>query len=198
MAEVRESYLMKIAHPTDPARIWSGVGDLYIPTDALVETTAGPHKYLGAGELLSIPDFQQLINGVAERLELVVSGVNDETVRLAVEDAPGVRNAPVYIGRIDFDENWQPIGVVEWEATFRADFLVVDSEASGGFRIRTIKLSIGTDDTGRAFAPAAYFTDADQRQRSATDEIFSNVARLNRGTSRVFGPRYVESSGGFF
>ncbi len=198
MAEVRESYIMKIAHPTDPARIWSGVGDLLIPQDALVEKTVGPHKYLGAGQLLSIPDFQQLINGVAERLEITVSGVNDETVRLAVEDAPGVRNAPVYLGRIDFDANWQPIGVVEWEATFRADFLVVDSDSSGGQRVRTIKLSIGTDDTGRAYAPTSYFTDADQRLRSATDTVFSNVARLNRGTSRVFGPRQLAPSGGLF
>lgn len=194
MAEVRESYLLKIDHPDEPARIWSGVGKLVIPAD-IVE--AAPATYLGASQLLTVPDFQQLINGVAERLEFVVSGVDEETVRLALEDAPGVKNAGVYLGRVDFDSDWQLLGV-EWEATFRADCLTVESEGSSGRRQRTIKLSVGTDDTGRSYAPASYYTDADQRLRSATDKIFDHVARINRGTSRVFGPRYKEQSGGLF
>ena len=186
---VRESYLMKIDHPDDPARIWSGVGPLAIPAD-IVE--AAPATYLGAGELLSVPDFQQLINGVAERIEILVSGVSEETIRLALEDAPGVKNAAIYIGRIDFDADWQQLGPVEWEATFRADCLIVESQAQNGTRVRTIKLSAGSDDTGRSFAPAAYFTDADQRLRSATDSFFDHVAGINRGTSRIFGPRFPE------
>jgi hypothetical protein len=186
MAEVRESYLIKIDTP-DPARIWSGVGNLEVPADGLVEVA--PATYLGAGELLSVPDFQQLINGIAERLEFVVSGVSDETIRLALEEAPDVKNAAIYIGRIDFDENWQQLGPVEWEATFRADCLTVDSETSGGRRMRTLKLSAGSDDTGRTFSPASFFTDADQRLRSPDDAIFDHVARINAGTTRIFGPR---------
>lgn len=186
MAEVRESYLIKIATP-EPGRIWSGVGNLEIPADAV---EGAPAVYLGAGELLSVPDFQQLINGVAERLEFAVSGVSDETLRFALEDAPDVRNAPIYVGRIDFDENWQQLGPVEWEATFRADCLTVDSEASGGRRTRTIKLSAGSADTGRTYAPVSFFTDSDQRRRSPTDTFFSLIARINAGTSRIFGPTY--------
>lgn len=185
MAEVRESYLMKIDTP-DPARIWSGVGDLVIPADTV---EAAPATYLGAGQLLSVPDFQQLINGVAERLEFTVSGVDEETVRLALEDAPTVKNSAIYIGRIDFDENWQQLGPVEWEVTYRADCLTVESQADNGMRIRTLKLSAGSADTGRSFAPAAFFTDADQRLRSPTDSIFDHVGGINQGTSRVFGAR---------
>lgn len=188
MAEVRESYLMKIDHPDEPARIWSGVGNLIIPAD-IVE--AAPATYLGAGQLLSVPDFQQLINGVAERVEFTVSGVDDETIRLALEDAEGVKNAAIYIGRIDFDEAWQQLGPVEWEATYRADCLTVESQAENGRRVRTLTLSAGSADTGRSYAPAAYFTDADQRLRAADDRIFDHVAGINQGTSRVFGPRYV-------
>lgn len=188
MAEVRESYLLKI-DTIDPARIWSGVGMLEIPPDRVEPLGA---TYLGAGELLSVPDFQQLINGVAERIEFTVSGVSDETVRLALEDAPTVRNAAIYIGRIDFDENWQQVGPVEWEATFRADCLVIDSTSSGGKRTRTLKLSAGSDDTGRTYAPAAFFTDADQRLRSPDDSFFDHVARLSNGSSRVFGPRVAK------
>lgn len=193
MAEVRESYLIKIDTP-QPARIWSGVHDLIIPAD-IVE--AAPATYLGAGELLAAPDFQQLINGTAERLEFTVSGVSAETLRYALEDAPDVKGATMYVGRVDFDADWQ-IVAVEWEATFRCDTLTVDSEGAGGKRVRTIKLSVGSDDTGRSYAPTSYFTDADQRLRSATDAIFSLVSGITRGKSRVFGPRYVDKGSGFF
>lgn len=183
MAEVRESYLLRIASDP-PARVWSGVGDLEIPADIVEDATA---TYLGAGQLLSVTDFQHLINGVAERVEFSVSGVNDETVRLALEDAPSVKGAAVHLGRIDFDENWQQLGPVEWEATFRADTLTVDSQGSNGQRTRTITLSVGTSDTGRSYAPMSFFTDSDQRRRSPTDAVFSFVAGINGGTTRRFG-----------
>lgn len=191
--EVRESYLIKIDTP-DPARIWSGIGNLTIPAD-IVE--AAPATYLGAGELLSAPDFQQLINGIAERLEFTVSGITEETLRLARDEAPDVKGAMMYVGRVDFDDEWQIIAV-EWEAVFRCDTLTVDSQGQGGKRVRTIMLSVGTDDTGRSYAPSSYFTDADQKLRSPTDTVFSLVSSITRGKSRVFGPRYVEPSGGLF
>lgn len=194
MAEVRESYLLKIDHPDDPARIWSGVGNLVIDAD-IVESAAA--TYLGAGELLSVPDFQQLINGVAERVEFTVSGVSEETMRLALEDAPGVKNCGVFVGRVDFDSDWQIIAV-EWEATYRADVLSVESEAANGRRVRTIKLSVGSEDTGRSYAPASYFTPSDQHLRASDDDIFDHVPAMNRGISRIFGPRSSGGGGGFF
>ncbi len=184
MAEIRESFLLKIDTP-DPARVWSGVGPLVIPADAV---ESAPAEYKGAGELLGVPDFQQLINGVAERVEFVVSGVSDETVRLALADAPTVKFAMVYIGLVTFDANWQVISV-EWEALYRADVLAVESQSQSGRRERTIRLSVGSEGTGRSYSPAAFFTDTDQRQRSATDSIFTHVASISRGVSRVFGPR---------
>lgn len=186
MALVRESYLLRIGTPT-PVRVWSGVGDLSIPNDA-VEPVNGA-IYLGAGQLLSAPDFQQLINGLAERLEFVISGVSEEATQLALEEAEGVKNAAVHVGRIDFDANWQRLGAVEWEATFRADVLTLESDAQAGTRVRTLKVSVGTADTGRSYAPVAFFTDADQRLRSPTDAFFDHVAGINAGTSRIFGPR---------
>lgn len=184
MAEVRESYLVKIDTPT-PARIWSGIGDLVIPADA-VETA--PAKYLGAGELLNVADFQQLMNGFAERLDFVVSGVDADMVAMAREEAPDVDNAMVYLGRVDFDAGWQIIGV-EWEAVFRANTLTIDNQSSAGQRVRTITLSIGNGDTDRSYSPISFFTDADQRLRSPTDDIFKNVGNINQGVTRTFGPR---------
>lgn len=180
----RESFGIRIA--ADPvARLWSGHGDLLVPAD-IVE--GEPAIYLGGGTLLNAPDFQQLINGTAERLELQLSGVSAEAIRLALEEGPSVRGAKVHLVRFDFDDAWQLIGV-EYEAVFRADKLSMSSRQEEGGRTRTLTLSIATEDTNRSRAPLAYFTDQDQRRRSPTDAFFSHISGIAAGTSRRFGPR---------
>ncbi|WP_159975892.1 MULTISPECIES: hypothetical protein [unclassified Novosphingobium] len=182
---LRESFALRIE--TDPvARLWGGVGDLIVPPD-IVETA--PALYLGAGQLLTAPDFEQGINFTAERIDIQLSGVSSDLVALALEDAATIRNARVHFVTIRFDQNWQLVEV-EYEAVFRADKLTVSSEdGDNGSRTRTITLSIGTEDTNRSRAPMSYFTDQDQRRRSPTDAIFSNVAGINQGTTRKFGPK---------
>jgi len=167
------------------ARLWSGVGDLIVPADIVEAQSA---VYLGAGALLNAPDFQQLINGTAERLEVQVSGVTAEALDIALREGPSVRGAKVHFVRFDFDDNWQLIDV-EYEAVFRADKLTIESQdEEGGGRTRRLTLSIGTEDTNRSRAPLAYFTHQDQQRRSATDRIFDHVAGITTGTTRRFGP----------
>lgn len=182
---MRESVVMLILCEPDPARVWGGVGDLTIPANTAEGTS---ETYLGAGELLDVPEFQQLINGVAERVEIQVSGVSAETVRLAVEDADIVKGAKAYIGRVTFDDDWQLVGTVTWESEWRCDVIQVGSQDQNGKRTRTISISIGSENTNRSFAPLAFFTDADQRKRSSDDAIFDHVAAIMQGTSRRFGP----------
>lgn len=186
MATYRESYIVRIACDP-PVLIWSGLGLLPLPADAVIPVA---DDAIGAGELVSIPDFQQLINGTAERLEFTLSGVSEETVRLALEDAASVRGARVDLGRIDFGADWQPLGPVEWEATFEARSLTVSRPRSTEEGVqRSISLTIVQGNTTRSRARTAYFTDADQRRRSPTDAIFSHVAGITAGTSRRFGPK---------
>lgn len=185
MATYRESIVVRIACDP-PALIWSGAGPLSLPADIVIPETA---IALGAGELVSVPDFQQLMNGTAERLEFQLSGVSAETVRLAIEDAPSVRNARVDVGRIDFDADWQPLGPVEWEATFEARSLTVSRPQTQGDQVsRTISLTIAHGETTRSRSPNAYFTYQDQIRKYPTDQVFSNVAGINNGTTRRFGP----------
>lgn len=184
MAVYRESILAYIACE-DPALLWSGVGPLPVPADIVIPE---PMIALGGDGLVSVPDFQQLINGIAERVEFVVSGVDEETVRLALDDAPTVTGAPVHIGTVQFDEHWQ-ILAIEWEATFEARSLSVSRPAmSGGKAVRSLSLTIVAGDTRRSRAPNSFFTDADQRRKSPDDSFFSHVAGINAGTSRRFGP----------
>lgn len=181
---LRESFAIRIE--TDPvARVWSGHGDLVIPADIVEDE---PATYLGAGDLLNAPDFDQGINYTAERIDIQLSGVSSNMVRLALEDAATVRNARVHFMTIRFDQDWQLVEV-EYEAVFRADKITVASQDNDGERNRTITLSIGTEDTNRSRAPLSYFTDQDQRRRSPTDSIFTSVSGINQGTTRSFGPR---------
>jgi hypothetical protein len=176
---MRQSILLRIA--SDPiARIWSGVGDLVIPAD-IVE--ASPALYLGGGALVNIPELEQVINGTANRLDITVSGVNTETVALAIEESASVKGAKVHVGNVYFDADWQ-IDDVEWIAVLRADTLTPARQGS----TRSITLSMGTDDTDRSRAPVAFWTDADQRRRSPTDRFFDHIAGISSGTSRRFGP----------
>ncbi|WP_375194642.1 hypothetical protein [Sphingobium sp.] len=185
MAIYRESIVARI-DCDPPALLWSGYGPLPLPADTVIPS---PTIALGGAELVSVPDFQQLINGTAERLDFTLSGVSEETMRLALEDAPSVKGARVDIGTVQFDEAWQ-VESVEWEAVFEARSLKISRPTKQGDQVtRSITLTIVQGDTTRARAKNAFFTDADQRRRSPTDAIFSHVAGINAGTSRRFGPK---------
>lgn len=185
MAVIRESVVVRV-DSDPPALLWSGVGNLLLPADGVL---SAPEIALGGGELVSVPDFQQLIGGTVERLDFVVSGVDEHVIRLALEDAPSVRGARVDIGTVRFDDAWQ-LGSVVWEQVFEARSLSISrpqADVSGSVT-RSITLTIVQGPSTRARAAIAYFTDADQRRRSSDDAIFSHVAGINLGTSRRFGP----------
>lgn len=178
---MKRNVLIRIG-TTPPARLWSGSGDLRIAADDVEDADAA--LYLGGGEILEgLTDFEQLINGTADRVDINVSGVAAATVKLALEDAPDVKGALVDIGVIEFDDLWQSAGV-SWQARYRADKLTITRQAGQ----RSIGLSMGSDDTGRSRNPNAYWSDADQRRRSPDDAIFDHVSGINGGTSRSFGP----------
>ena len=185
MPVYRESLIVRI-DCDPPLLMWSGMGDLFVSADTVLpdDETA-----IGGGALVNVPDFQQLINGTAERLEITVSGVDEETARLALDDAPSVRGARVDVGTIRFTDEWQ-IDSVTWEALFEARSLTVSRPAAqpDGQVSRSISLTIVHGDTLRSRPKLAFFTDADQRRRSSDDAFFSHVGRINAGVSRRFGP----------
>lgn len=185
MALYREGYIFRINTPT-VAMFWSGFGELLVPADIVVPEDS---IALGAGELVNIPDLEQLINGTAERVDFTLSGVSQSTIRLAKEESPDVPGTRVDIGRMDFGPDWQQIAPVEWEWTGEARKLSVGSQNSENGRLRTLTLTVAAGDTTRSRAPLAFFTDADQRRRSPTDAIFSHVAGMSGGTSRRWGPK---------
>ncbi|TKD50226.1 hypothetical protein [Sphingomonas baiyangensis] len=181
----RRSIVFRLA--SDPVcYLWSGHFDLPVSADALDPEGA---IYKGAGELLSVPALKQLINGAADRLDFVVSGVSAETIRLAGEDRDSVKGALVTIGYVEFDADWQIVGPASWDWRGIADTLATSNEPTDNGRERQIILSVRSTDTRRSNPAPAYYTDADQRKRSPTDAIFSEVAGISVGVTRRFGPR---------
>lgn len=185
MALYRESFVFRIE--TDiPATVWTGHGDLVLPADLVL---AEPTVAMGGGHLLDVPDFDQLLNGTAQRLEIQLSGVDEETIALALDEAAQVPGAAVYIGRVEFDDSWQLTGPVAWEWSGTGVNLSVTSESTENGRTRGLTLVIASGDTTRRRASLSFFTDADQRRAFPTDAIFSHVGGITAGTSRRWGPK---------
>jgi hypothetical protein len=179
----RESYIFRI-ETDEPGTFWTGHGDILLPPDTVLpEPVLAP----GAGALIDIPDLEQLLNGSAQRMDIVVSGVDDETLAYAQEEASQVPGAAVWIGRIPFDENWQQ-GAVEWEWSGEARGVSITGQNSEPGRERTLTLKVASGDTTRSRSPFAFFTDADQRRDYPDDAFFDRVANINSGTSRRWGP----------
>lgn len=182
----RESFIFRIETET-PGTFWSGHGDLLLPADSILpaDTVA-----VGGGSLVNLPDLDQLINGIAQRVDVTFSGVSQDVLPLVLEDALSVPGAAVYIGRIQFDALWQQAAPVEWEWSGEARSLTVQGEAGQGDagRTRTVVLRVAAGDTARSRAPLTFFTDAEQRRNFPTDNFFANVGAINSGTSRRWGP----------
>lgn len=185
MPSRRISYVFRM-ECDPPLYIWSGHGSLETAADAI---DVGGAAWRGAGELLSVPDIKQFINGGAGRYDFSISGVSMETVRLSTEDRPSVDGALTMLGKVEFDNTWQLTGPIEWEWTGVGGVIFTDSSPSENGRTRTISLSIASEDTRRSDPQIAFFTASDQRKKSPTDAFCDFVSSLTLQTSRRFGPK---------
>jgi hypothetical protein len=185
MATHRRAIVWRLA--ADPvAALWSGLGWLDTPPDDL---DPNGRRFIGAGALLQVPELKQMMNGLADRVDFSISGVNAQTLRLALEDRDTIAGAALAVGHVTFDRNWQIEGSPVWTWRGVADVLSIDSQSMDAGRERTITLSVASADTARSNPGLTWFTDADQRRRSPDDAIFDRVAGISAGLTRRFGPR---------
>ena len=178
MASYNHSYVFEM-ECDPPAYLWTGNGPLMI----------GGKTYVGTAAMIDLPDLRQLINGAADRIDITVSGIDEETLRLANEDRLTVPQSDARIGRIIFDEDLQVSDDIQWLWYGVADTMTINSASSEQGRIRTLKLGLGSADTRRSNPQIAFFTDADQRKRSRDDAFFSHVGQITAGKTREFGPK---------
>lgn len=171
---VKLDVLLYVQSTPTPIRVWTGVGPLTIPADS-VDTAGG--TYLGIGRLVGFPALSQLINGVAERVEFTLSGVDPDALRLADQDAEGLRAAEAFCGLAIMDDVGAIIDATFWVWNGESDTPKISRTGGDGRGpvTRQVSLSVGSPMTGRRRAGLSYFTGVDQRRRDPTDAFCDRV-----------------------
>lgn len=186
-AQVRAGVLLRIGANPTPLRIWAGIGDLAIPSDTI---EPGGAVYSGLGEIVNLPAVSQLVNGVADQVTFVLSGVDDNLLSLVDEEAEAVRFASARLAFVAMDANWQLASTVKWLWEGVVETPEVSQSAASGDQdaVRSVSLTVSTGMTGRRRPTHAFYTDADQRRRSPDDRFCERVVLYSQGSTRKFGP----------
>lgn len=171
---------------TPTIRLWLGIGPCRVGANA---QDADGAIYTGFGQLNNAPVVQQLINGVAERVEFQVSGVSADTLRMASSEATDVRGAAVGMAFCLFGASWQQLGVPKWIFRGVADFVTLSQDSAEGGVTRTISLSVGSLFTGRRRRGLSFLTGQDQRARHPGDLFCERTALYAQESEKVW-PRF--------
>jgi hypothetical protein len=167
-------------------RLWLGVGPCRVGANAM---DADGAIYTGFGELKNVPVVQQLINGVADRVEFQVSGVSERSMQLASSEAVDVQGAATAMGIGIFGADWQQLGVPKWIFRGVADFVTLNQESGDDGITRTVSLSVGTLFTGRRRRGLSYLTDRDQQSRHPGDKFCERTTLYSQDSDKVW-PRF--------
>lgn len=169
-----------------PVRLWLGFGNIEPGVNVYDPSGA---TYAGFGELREIPALRQLLNGTAERVEFILSGVSGEILSIASgDDSDEVKNKSAALGFGLMTEQWAMMGSVHWCANYIADVLSINQQPSDGLNpiVRTISLSVGSRFTGRRRPSLSYLSDADQQARFPGDLFCSLVGNYAHGFNKQF------------
>ncbi|WP_257164691.1 hypothetical protein [Bradyrhizobium sp. SRS-191] len=168
---------------TPVQRLWAGVGLV-----AISDADDGDVTYRGFGELMNVPAVTQLVNGVADRVDFIISGVSRVAMETAAIESDLVKGATVDLGLGFFDQQLAFAGMI-WLYQGEADVLTTSLDASSGSTTRSIKLSVGSAMTGRRRSRQTVFSDFDQQSSSPGDRICERIRRYSQGVN-IEWPRY--------
>lgn len=169
-----------------PVRIWLGFGDIKPGVNAYDEDGA---IYKGFGEMRSMPAINQLINGAAERVEFVMSGVSGAVLDIAQgADADAIQGASADVGIGLMGADWALLGSLHWMARYTADILTPEQQPAmdGDPIVRTVTLSAGTRFTRRRRPGLSYLTTQDQQRRSPGDKSCDYVPEYVHGFTKTW------------
>lgn len=158
---------LRIETPTKTFLLWTGVGAYQASAD---DDLAPNELFDGTGILRDVPPMRSLRGGIAERMDLTFSGV-DELAAQWMDPASDIEGAVVNIGIVWLDKEYQPRSKIGWFWPGIAD--VVTSDNSG--RVRTITLSVVSGASGRAGSENSFWTPAQFRIENPTDSFWKMV-----------------------
>lgn len=171
----------------DPVvRLWLGVGKIDPGVSTFDPLGA---TYLGFGAINQVPPIKQLLNGTAERVDFIVSGVSGEILTIATgADAQAVKGKEVAVGFAIMGLSWELLGGVKWSAQYVADFVSVNQSVADQDQptVRTVRLSAGSRFTGRRRPSYSFFTDTDQQARYPGDLFCEFTPRYANGFNKAW------------
>lgn len=190
----RRAVVFRLDTRPEPLRLFvGGFGDLRLPGDPIEPDPSA--LYRGCGELTSLAPVNQLINGVAERVDFTLAGdgLTAEVCGIAADEAESVRWARVNLGVARFAPGKAKIqGPVKWLWEGLADVVTLTAQMTGTdpgeppVLTRTMGLSVGSTFALRSRPRVAYWTRVHQRARSADDAFCDRVAGYSSETGMLW------------
>lgn len=168
-----------LATEPKPVRVWLGAGPVKVG-DELLDLDGAVYK--GLGQWPSIPAFKALMMGRADRLDIPLSGVDDEIASKFAGESNQVRGKKARIGfALWHPKNWKTVGQIHWVRTGIVDQVANERVAAQKDQPATnmIMLSIGSLSTGTRRGRYAYMTPQDQQARSPGDRYCERTPRLS-------------------
>lgn len=147
---VRAVPLVFMDYASGPVRVWAGFGDL----------ATGGHTWLGLGDLGSISDIEQPINGTAPQVTMTLSGVKPEWLPRVRNAQSEVKGRPCIAYFQHFDDDWQ---VLDGPLAIWFGLMDTISIEAPDAVTRRVELTLEWVFSRRGIAPSAYYTDEDQR-----------------------------------
>lgn len=166
-----------------PVRLWLGIGNITATIDA---TDGSGATYSGIGEVVGLPALQQLINAKAERVEFRLSGVSQSAVSMATTEADDVKGIALNVGVGVFGADWQLVQEPTWVRRLIIDYLSTSTESTEAGQVRTVSVSARSAFTGRRRPTLSFYTDAEQRQRSADDRFCERASLYSSETIKAW------------
>ncbi|QPG06565.1 hypothetical protein IT774_05170 [Salinimonas marina] len=167
-------YLLRLAFPSGPIRIHSGIG----------EKTYNGETYLGVGSLGSISTLSEDGSTSAKRLSLGIQVDDYAAFAAAMNDNPIGYEGELFLASLD--ENRRISATALLFAGDIADYNL----KKGKPNFISVALSDWFETWGRP-AFAAKYTDASQQALHPGDEIFSQVDQLAQGIDDSISGRYI-------
>jgi hypothetical protein len=173
----------------DPMRVWLGINDIPAGIDSIDPSTS--ERYVGGGVLREVPSLEAVINGIADRADFQISGIDPATAAKVDFDALDVRGRDFHVGVTTLDEDHQPMSSIISLITGRASYLTEASPPVTGIDNPsvTMGLSVGFGITTRDRQSQVLWSPVHHKAEHPGDLLCDGVSRLERGVAPVW-PRF--------
>jgi len=154
--EIQPFYAVELLFDSGAVRLWTGYEN----------TTLEGNTYVGAGDLLSIPNVEEVADMSARAAEIVLSGVSAELVSLAITEPYQGRQARILFGIIGAN----PVEVFGG----LMDVMTIQDSGESSTISLTVESRLVELERIRPFR----YTDKNHKLRYPTDDFFSFVPAL--------------------